>query len=470
MKKMAGFGRELGSEEQPFHTIFRPLRFGRRPLAGLLGGSVKGMLAAVTLAVASVSAEAQDDVEALKSAIEQQRKDIERQRETLILQNRALEDQRRRLEALEEERRRERVAKGNEPGVRPAIFRPPAGLQYAFPPDRDLYVPSQQTRPAQAPVGQAPVGQAPEQRRPSVPVIPERGGVLTPQGNLVVEPSFEWSHSDVNRFTFQGVEIVDTVLLGVIETQQAERDTLTAALAFRYGLVDRLEIEVKVPYVYRSERTTNQVVEQNATPVTRNVEGHNIGDVEWALHLQLNNGRNGWPFFVGNVRVKSDTGTGPFDVERDNAGIETELATGSGFWGVEPSVTVIYPSDPAVLFGNVGYLYNFQRDLDKTIGASRIGRVKPGDAVRMAFGVGFALNEDLSLSLGYQHDFIQGTEITIDGVETESETLNIGSLTMGINFQVNPRWGVSTTLKVGATEEAPDVSLLIRVPIRFSVF
>src|SRR3546814_4865488 len=51
-----------------------------------------------------------------------------------------------------------------------------------------------------------------------------RSGVLTPKGTLVVEPSIQYSHSQVNRFTFLGVEILDTFLIGLLEAQDADRD------------------------------------------------------------------------------------------------------------------------------------------------------------------------------------------------------------------------------------------------------
>jgi hypothetical protein len=39
--------------------------------------------------------------------------------------------------------------------------------------------------------------------------------------------------------------------------------------------------------------------------------------------------------------------------------VETQLPTGTGFWAFEPSVTVIYPTDPAVLYTTLNYLTIF---------------------------------------------------------------------------------------------------------------
>src|SRR3546814_12883691 len=81
-----------------------------------------------------------------------------------------------------------------------------------------------------------------------------RSGVLTPKGTLVVEPSIQYSHSQVNRFTFLGVEILDTFLIGLLEAQDADRDLYQAAITGRFGITDRLEAEIKVPYIYRDDR------------------------------------------------------------------------------------------------------------------------------------------------------------------------------------------------------------------------
>ena len=316
---------------------------------------------------------------------------------------------------------------------------------------------------------QGPVGQPQSQVRPQAPIV-ARGGVLTPRGTLVVEPSFEFTHTDVNRFTFAGVEIIDTILIGVIEAERADRTILTPAITFRYGITDRIEVDVKIPYVYRQDESTTQTVGPSSLSILRSVDGKGLGDIEFGAHYQINQGRGGWPFFIANVRVKSDTGTGPFDVSRDATGIETELATGSGFWSVEPSVTVLYPTDPAVLFFNIGYLWTIARDVNKTIGGATIGRVDPGDAIRFSFGAGIALNEQVSISLGYQHDVIFRNRTEINGTTTKPPTLNIGQLNVGFNYQVSRSVAVNLNLGVGVTDDAPDLRLLLRVPVAFQLF
>ena len=300
---------------------------------------------------------------------------------------------------------------------------------------------------------------------PEVSVISERGGVLTPRGTFVLEPSLEYTKASSNRLNFRGISIVEGFLIGAIDAVDADRDSVTAALSARYGITDRLEVELKVPYLRRDDRVETTT---GAGTVENNITSSGLGDIEAAAHYQINDGANGWPFFVANLRYKSNTGDGPFDVTRDGSGIPTELATGSGFHSVEPSITALYPTDPAVLFANVSYLYTLEDSVDTTVGAQFIEDVDPGDSVGFSFGVGFALNEELSLSLGYQHDFVFETETEIQGLGTDkSDEFSVGSFLVGGSFRVNDRVGINLTTQFGATDDAPDVQVVLRVPIRF---
>lgn len=309
---------------------------------------------------------------------------------------------------------------------------------------------------------------------PAVELLADVGGVLTPRGTLVVEPQIEYTYDTSNRFFFNGIEIVDALLIGIIEVDKAQRETLTASLGLRYGITSRLEADVRVPFIARRDRLTRQEV-GSSTDQTNTLKLNGLGDVDFGLHYQLNRGNEGWPFFVANIRAQSDTGDGPYDVDP-----EDEAPTGSGFWGVEPSLTVIYPSDPAVLFANVGYVHNFASSVDQTFssgsGAVRVERVDPGDSIRASFGVGFALNERLSLSFGYEHNWIAGTEqeqrdlSTGEETTMESDDFQVGSLLFGASLGLAENVGLNVNVAVGVTDEAPDARITVRVPISFDLF
>lgn len=318
-----------------------------------------------------------------------------------------------------------------------------------------------------------------EEQRPAVNLLADVGGVLTPKGRFVVEPEFEYAYDTQNRFYFNGVEVIDSILVGQIQVTDAQRRTFTEALNMRYGISNRLEVDTRIPFVYRDDDLTRQEV-STGNQRKDTLDNADLGDVEFGVHYQINRGQEGWPFFVGNFRVKSNTGQGSFDVDP-----EDEVATGSGFWAVEPSLTVIYPTDPAVLFANIGYVYSIGDDVSKTFTAdtgdrTRIGRVQPGGSVRASFGVGFALNEALSLSLGYEHDWIDGTDQEFEVAPSggpfgstqhdKSDDFQAGSLLFGLSYAISENVGINVNVAAGVTDEAPDTRISVRVPISFSLF
>ncbi len=341
----------------------------------------------------------------------------------------------------------------------------PDGSSQVAQADRTL----EQARQVAAPPPERPVGEAPstEQVVAQVAAIPEGMGVLTPRRRFVFEPSVEYSRSSSNRLVFRGVEIVPGIQLGVIEANDADRDTLGGALTGRYGLTDRIEIEARIPYIYRRDRVTTVAQRDETVARTIFLQGRDIGDVEVAGRYQINRGAGGGPVFVANLRVKSDTGLGPYDVKFDQFGVASELATGSGFWSIEPSVTMLLPSDPAVIFANLSYGYNLPRNIDKTLGGVRVGRVEPGASIGLGLGFGLALNSRFSFSLGYSHSYISPTTTELGATEQRSNSLQVGSMTMGWSYRLRPGLTLSNNFEFGVTSDAPDMRAVVRLPIAF---
>jgi len=322
---------------------------------------------------------------------------------------------------------------------------------------------------SQAQASQAPVGVAPTEvkERPEVAVLSDVGGVLTPKGHLTIEPSFEYDNQQFNQLFFSGLEVVNAVFVGGLNATSARRNTLTAALSGRYGITDRLEASFKLPYVYRSDRLAEGPV--NTNTLNTDVSGHDIGDVEFGLHYQLNAPTDGSAYYVANFRVKTDSGTGPFNVPYNVTGQQQVLPTGSGFWAFEPSLTFLYPNDPVVLFGNLGYTYNLGSTFNQTIAGQTFGNVKPGDVLRASGGMGFSINDRISLSLGYEHDFVLATEEIVNGAKSSTEQLQIGSFIVGGSYAFSPDMTGNFNVALGATRDAPDVRLMFTLPITFDL-
>jgi uncharacterized coiled-coil protein SlyX len=315
------------------------------------------------------------------------------------------------------------------------------------------------------PVGQAPA--VPGSVAEDIAAVPQGMGVLTPRGTFSVEPSFEFTRSSANRLVFRGVEVVPGVQIGLIDATDADRDTVVGAIGARYGLTDRLEISAQAPYVYRHDRVTIVAQRDDSVTRTKRLTTQDIGDVEVSARYQLSRGLPGRPIFVANARVKPPTGTSPYDVTYDEFGAATALSTGSGFWGAEFGATMLYPTDPAVIFASLSYLYNLPRDIDRTIGEVLVGRVDPGDSVGGNIGFGLALNPRFSISLGYSHNFILPTKSELGGSVESSNMLQVGALQMGWSFRLTERLTFNNNFEFGVTSDAPDMRMVLRIPYKF---
>ncbi|MFI4966987.1 MAG: transporter, partial [Caulobacterales bacterium] len=288
--------------------------------------------------------------------------------------------------------------------------------------------------------------------------------------------SIEYDRTSNDRLVFRGVEIVPGINLGLVEANRAGRDTAVATLAARFGVTNRLEVEARVPYVYRNDQVTTVATQTNNFEQNSSLYGHDIGDVEFAARYQLNYGRDGWPIFVATGRVKPPTGKGPYDVAYDANAVALQLPTGSGFWGVEGGVTMLYPTDPAIIFASLTYLHNFSRNIDKTFGqagsALHVGEVDPGDSIGATLGFGLSLNPRFSVSFGYSHNYIfattahEGSPGAVE-IRSKSQPLQAGSLLMGWSFRLSDRLTLNNSFEFGVTSDAPDLQIVFRAPYRF---
>lgn len=223
-----------------------------------------------------------------------------------------------------------------------------------------------------------------------------------------------------------------------------------------------------MPALARHDRF--QVVQQRDQGIVRQFSLHDyaVGDAEVALRYQINEAKGpDRAIYVANLRLKSNTGRGPFDIGYDEFGIATGLATGSGFWGLQGGVSFLLPSDPVVIYGGTSYLWHIPADVDKVVGGALIGRVDPGDAIAANLGFGFALNPRFSFSLGYNHSYIFPTKTEIGATNQRSTSLHVGSFSVGTSYRLSERQSVNIAFEFGMTSDAPDVSMSLRLPLRF---
>lgn len=430
----------------------------------MLGCGLAGLL----IAAAGTPVQAADEtsygeaVDALKRRVEEQARHIDSLK-------RALEDQERSLDALRSTVDTARLrGRGTTPPSKTTETAAPAPAAGAS--ERPIVV-------AQA---ERPVGQAPEksdERPPAVAPIFEQPGVLTPRGRWVVEPSLQYAYSANNRISLIGYTVIPAIHIGLIDIREVKSNSLVGALTLRRGITNRFELEMKIPYVYRWDDSLERPIGGGSTTAQAfDVDGRGLGDVELTARYQLNDGGADSAYYVGSLRVKSRTGRDPFESERAkfrlpgdgvDSSFYTELPTGSGFYVIQPGLTMLLPSDPAVFFGGISYQYSIRRDnieqryTDGT--RDNIGDIQPGGAWGFNFGMGLALNERASFSIGYDHLSVGKAKIN-GNEQTTSVRTQLGTLLIGYSYRLSSTRTLNLSVGAGLTEDTPDLQLTLRVP------
>lgn len=425
----------------------------KRLAASLAGAGAMAAFVAPTLA-AEAAASGPAGLEAIRQQLDEQAAALARQERLLAEELQKLEGHRRALEASQQRLESLRRQLGMAPGERQAD-------------DTELLVSGGQSQGATQDVPEVDVG-----------TLFGEPTILTRKGRFVFEPSLQYSYSSSDRVSIVGYTILPALVIGLIDVRSVDRSTWIAAATLRYGLTNRWELEAKVPYVYRSDDALSRPIDLTGSAQDKlfSADGNGLGDVELAARYQLNLPRGNDPFYIAGLRFKARNGTDPFEVDyatgttADTYGsFPTELATGSGFYSLQPSLSAVLATDPAVFYGGINYLWNMERDVNKFVGgtaaANFVGEVDPGDSIGINLGMGLALNEKSSFSLGYEHTWID--EIEQDGVvPLNATTTQLASLLLGFSYQLSKTTNFNLSIGAGLTDDTPDTQITVRLPIR----
>jgi hypothetical protein len=311
----------------------------------------------------------------------------------------------------------------------------------------------------------------------SATTLTNAGGILTPKGQFVIDPSFEYDYWTQNRLALNGFTIIPGITFGNIFIGRVEQNFLTAAVTARYGVTDRLEVNIKLPYVVAYGTTTTQSVGPGAVTLSPSSNAAHIGDIQLGVSYQFNSGENGWPVFVGNLLFKTTTGQSPYTVPIYTvndpngeflAGIPKKLPTGTGFYSLEPSLTIFYAAAPGVLFGNIQYVQSFAHSFDipsPAGGAAVFETLEPGGALAATFGLGFALNDKASMTFSYQQEYVFSS--SADHQPLAGSAYGFGTFNFGVGYVLSARTSMNIGVGIGVGPNAPAAKILVDVPIRF---
>ena len=107
-------------------------------------------------------------------------------------------------------------------------------------------------------------------------------------------------------------------------------------------------------------------------------------------------------YVIANISATAPTGGDPFTAAVGLA--PTAPSLGQGFWSVSGSLLCIKPYDPIVFFYGIGTERFFEREF---LGLE----IRPGAQYTYNFGVGFAVNERVTLSTRFNGAYVEELEV-----------------------------------------------------------
>jgi hypothetical protein len=263
------------------------------------------------------------------------------------------------------------------------------------------------------------------------------GALLLPPGGIEVEPGFSYVRREdqVPVTALVDGEVVATAV-------ERRRNTLAGSLTLRLGLPLNLQLEAGVPYGYEDVSDVTRLAGLRVAEVSRDDWG--LGDVTVGLAAGLLRERAWWPTLIGRVDWDSRTGgTG-------------DVGLGTGFHEITGSLIATKRLDPLVFVGSGSYTFILEHD-----------DVDPGNELGFSLGAVLAASPEASLRLFLSQIFADETEVggqTIPGSDVVSTSLIVGASVI-----VTPRILLDISVGIGLTDDAPDYSIGVSLPIRFDL-
>ena len=423
-----------------------------------------------------------------------ERSELDQLRQQLEIMKQEHEAQKRAIQSLEQRLRQLEAGLAADGGLPPV-------QRLELPPQLDggapvllsaTYLRSQQ-------VQAGPEGQAPEPAVPAAPSAAEEEPVREPGPSQAVEtvlqeehalfgarrftlePGVTYAHFDRTQINLTGFLALDAIFLGNISVDQVDADIVTLDLTGRYGVTDRIQVDVNVPFVYRRSNFQSGGAGGASTALIEDTvsAGPKLGDVSFGINYRLLAETAARPDLVLSASAKAPTGTHPFGLElvevpgsAGNLIIPAELPTGNGVWAASAGLSVLKTIDPVVLFANLSYVHNFvQRfnDINSAPG-DQPGEVDLGDAIQYGLGIAFALNERTSVTLSYSQGFTVETRTRLDGQEFADvigSDANSAVLNVGVTYALSEQLSIVANVGAGLTPDAADVQFSLRFPYSF---
>jgi len=234
--------------------------------------------------------------------------------------------------------------------------------------------------------------------------------------------------------------------------QEDSQHTVNNALELSYGVRDNLTFTTSLPLVVKVDSQSN-------------LKTAGLGDISFGARWQPVPLKRGLPISTLFASLSTATGDSPYEINPNE-----DLSTGKGYYSIAAGASVSKVTDPIVLFASASYAMNTNvSGLNQSRGGGRILQtVEPGDSIGVSMGMAYALNYDVSLTASYQQSFAFSTTYDFNNGDVVSTSAQTSAL---LNFSLGLRTSASRIVNIsfgyGLTEDTPDVTLGLSMPIDF---
>jgi len=282
----------------------------------------------------------------------------------------------------------------------------------------------------QQPIGRAPVNNKMQFLRTQ--------DVLLDPGAWQFDTGFAYALFD-NDFTLpitSGGNVVD------VTEAHLRRRILFTPLALRYGWSENIQVYGFLPVGY----SNTQLSTIGASDST---DTGGLGDLNAGLNFHLCHGEGESPDVIATLGFTAPTGK----FSAPLFGLVPGSNLGQGFWAMNGQLLFIHQYDPIVVFYGGGYRHLFEREFNGVL-------FSPGEQISYQLGVGFAVNDRVTLSTALLGFYITDTKlehINIPGTNIEPISMRFAA-TIARNCRI-----IEPYATIGMTDYAPAVTLGLTV-------
>jgi hypothetical protein len=266
----------------------------------------------------------------------------------------------------------------------------------------------------------------------------QEGALLLPVGRAEFTPSFTYTRQTRDFPVVRGPPGNQD-----IAEEEVRRNDFEFFASLFVGLPFDSQLELGLPYNLVEQKIVDSV---GGLAVQQSSEtGHGLGDFSVGLAKTVLRERNWLPDVV--LRVNWDTGTGE---SQDN-----DVVLGGGFQELTGSISLTKRQDPLAFVGGAAYQAAFEHnDID------------PGDTLGFSIGTFLAASPNTSLRGVLNQSFID--EFKLNGQKIDGSDQVQSSLTFGASAILGRNVLLDAAVGVGLTDDSPDYSVSVSLPIRFS--